>query len=52
MNAGKQNKSRRTFTPECKFNIVKEASLKQASISTIARKYDVNTNQVFRWIRV
>jgi transposase-like protein len=24
---------------------------KQASISTIARKYDLNSNQVFRWIR-
>ncbi|MGB3668386.1 MAG: transposase [Bermanella sp.] len=51
MKDGNQNKPRRIFTPEHKFNIVKEANAKQASISTIARKYDVNANQVFRWIR-
>jgi transposase-like protein len=46
-----QNKPRRTFTPESKLDIVKEANAKQASISTLARKYDVNANQLFRWIR-
>jgi transposase-like protein len=46
-----QNKPRRTFTPAHKHDIVKEANAKQASISTLARKYDVNANQLFRWVR-
>jgi len=44
-----QNKPRRTFTPEFKLDIVKQANSNQFSISTISRKYDLNANQVFRW---
>jgi transposase len=44
-----QDKPRRTFTPEFKLNIVKEANADQSSISAIAHKYDLNANQVFRW---
>jgi transposase-like protein len=51
MKQGNQNNPRRIFTPEHKFNIVKEANAQEASISTIARRYDVNANQLFRWIR-
>lgn len=46
-----QDKPRRKFTPHFKLDIVNEAKTRQASISIIARKYDVNANQVFRWIR-
>lgn len=51
MKQGNQNNPRRIFTPEYKFNIVKEANAQEASISTIARRYDVNANQLFRWVR-
>jgi transposase-like protein len=44
-----QDKPRRTFTPEFKLDVVKEANADQSSISAIARKYDLNANQVFRW---
>jgi transposase len=50
MTALVQNKPRRTFSPEFKLNIVKEANAPKASISGIARQYDINANQVFRWI--
>lgn len=45
-----QNKPRRTFTPEFKLDIVRQANTPKASISSIAREHDLNTNQVFRWI--
>ena len=48
MKQGNQNKPRRTFAPEHKLDIVKEANANKASVSTIARKYDVNANQLFR----
>ena len=51
MKQGNQNKPRRTFAPEHKLDIVKEANANKASVSTIARKYDVNANQLFRWMR-
>lgn len=44
-----QDKPRRKFTPEFKLDVVKEARAHQSSISEIARKYDLNANQVFRW---
>lgn len=42
---------RRIFTPEFKWNLVQEARQDSSSVSRLARQYDVNTNQVFRWIR-
>lgn len=42
---------RRVFSPEVKWNIVQQAKTKSQSISVLARQYDVNTNQVFRWVR-
>jgi transposase len=50
MTALRQSKPRRTFTPEFKLNIVKEANAPKASISGIARQHDINANQVFRWV--
>jgi transposase len=42
---------RRRLTPEFKREVV-EASLKRgASVSRVARRYDVNANQVFTWRR-
>jgi transposase len=40
---------RRRLTPEFKREVV-EASLKRgASVSRVARRYDINANQVFKW---
>lgn len=43
--------SRRRFKPETKLQIVQEALSGNLSKAAVARKYDVNTNQVCRWIR-
>jgi len=42
---------RRFFTAEQKKCIVEEALAVGASVSRIARAYDVNANQVFKWVR-
>ena len=42
---------RRTFSPVLKMNIAQLALAGTQSGSTIARQYDINTNQVFRWTR-
>ena len=42
---------RRVFSPEFKWQIVRESKERTLSVSELARKYDVNTNQVFRWMR-
>jgi transposase len=42
---------RRVFSPEFKWQIVRESKERILSVSELARKYDVNTNQVFRWMR-
>jgi transposase len=42
---------RRSWTPEQKLQIVKEACLPSVSISAIARRYDLNANQLHTWIR-
>ncbi len=42
---------RRKFTPEWKWHIVELATTSERSVSVIAREYDVNSNQLFRWIR-
>ncbi|MCF4011049.1 transposase [Rheinheimera sp. UJ63] len=51
MPALKQPDIRRFFSPELKWQIVQESKEQTLSVSQLARKYDVNTNQVFRWIR-
>jgi transposase len=47
----KQSDARRVFSPEFKWQIVQEAKERTLSVSELARKYDVNTNQVFRWVQ-
>ena len=42
---------RRTFSPVLKMNIAQLALAGELSVSVIARQYDINTNQVFRWTR-
>ncbi|EOX1304377.1 transposase [Vibrio cholerae] len=42
---------RGVFSPEFKWQIVRESKERTLSVSELARKYDVNTNQVFRWVR-
>lgn len=51
MPALKQPDVRRVFSPEFKWQIVRESKERTLSVSELARKYDVNTNQVFRWMR-
>lgn len=51
MLALKQSDVRRIFSPEFKWQIVQESKEQTLSVSELARKYDVNTNQVFRWVR-
>ncbi len=43
---------RRRWHPEEKRAIVEETELLGNSISSVARKYDVNPNQLFRWRRL
>ncbi|EKL33381.1 transposase family protein [Vibrio cholerae HE-40] len=47
----KQSDVRRVFSPEFKWQLVQESKEHTLSVSELARKYDVNTNQVFRWVR-
>jgi transposase len=42
---------RRAFTPQWKMDIVQQATSSSRSVSLIARENNINTNQVFRWIR-
>ena len=42
---------RRKFSPELKLQIIKQAQDSEQSVSVVAREYDVNANQVFRWMR-
>ena len=43
---------RRRWHPEEKRAIVEEAELLGNSISSVARKYDINPNRLFRWRRL
>ncbi|WP_213997600.1 transposase [Arsukibacterium sp.] len=47
----KQSDARRAFSAEFKWQLVQESKERTLSVSELARKYDVNTNQVFRWVR-
>ncbi len=42
---------RRSYSLELKRQIVQEALDGSASVSVVARRYDINTNQLFRWRR-
>lgn len=42
---------RRIFSPEWKCRVVKQATRSESSVSSVAREHDLNTNQVFRWMR-
>jgi transposase len=42
---------RRSFTAEQKKAIAEEALAPGASVSRVARAHDLNTNQVFKWMR-
>jgi transposase len=42
---------RRRFSPEFKRQIVEEALEGQESVSVIARRHDINANQLFKWKR-
>lgn len=42
---------RRIFSPEWKCSVVKQATRSESSVSSVARAHDLNTNQVFRWMR-
>lgn len=43
--------TRRRYLPELKLKIVREALAGPQSKAAIARKYDINANQVSNWIR-
>lgn len=44
-----QEGQRRTFTPEQKFKIVKEALTTDTTIADVCKKYDVVVSQFYRW---
>ena len=46
---GRRTGPRRQHTIEEKLRIVKETHVKGASVATVARRHDVNPNQVFTW---
>ena len=47
----KQPTSRRVFSPEYKMHIVNEVTQGTMSVSVISRQFDINHNQIFRWVR-
>ncbi len=51
MSVLKPSDVRRSFSPEFKWQVVQESKARLLSASALARKYDVNTNQLFRWVR-
>jgi transposase len=48
---GERRKARRSWPVAAKRRIVAETLLPGASVSIVARRHDVNANQVFRWRR-
>jgi len=42
-------KTRRRFTPEEKFNIVKQVLGKARTVSEVSEEYGVHPNQYYRW---
>ncbi len=48
---GERRKARRSWPEAEKQRIVAETLVSGASVSVVARRYDVNANQVFKWRR-
>jgi transposase len=40
---------RKRYSPEFKLKVLQEALVPGASVAAVARRYDMNTNVVFRW---
>lgn len=51
MSSSNQSDARRAFSPEFKWKLAQEYKTGVLSASALARQHDVNTNQVFRWVR-
>ena len=47
----KRGRSRRRWSVEFKRRVVSEASAPGVSVASVARRYDLNANQVFNWRR-
>jgi len=46
---GRRTAPRRQHTIEEKLRIVRETHVRGASVATVARRHDLNPNQVFAW---
>ena len=46
----KQRKTRRQFSPEFKQRVIRESLEANASVSVVARRYDLNANLLFKWL--
>jgi transposase len=46
----KQHKTRRQFSPEFKQRVIQESLEANASVSVVARRYDLNANLLFKWL--
>ncbi len=51
MMSEKPGQSRRSWSVEFKRRVVAEASAPGVSVASVARRYDLNANQVFNWRR-
>ena len=45
----KQDRTRRHFTPDQKFKIIKEQMTTKASISDICKKYEISPTNFYKW---
>jgi transposase len=48
---GRKRRVRRSWSDDEKCRIVAQTRVPGVSVSQVARRYDVNANQVFNWIR-
>ena len=48
---GRQRRARRSWSADEKRRIVAQTEVRGVSVSQVARRYDVNANQVFNWLR-
>jgi transposase-like protein len=46
----KQRKTRSQFSPEFKHRVIQESLESNASVSVVARRYDLNANLLFKWL--
>lgn len=49
--SGSSKRPRRRWSVEFKRRVVAEAAAPRVSVSAVARRYDLNANQVFNWRR-